>query len=199
MNARTLDLASLIGSRICHDLINPIGAINNGLELMALDGVPHGPEMALIAESVENANARIRFFRVSYGVTSDTQSFGKAEIRSILDGLAPGARVAFEWTPAMDVPRQEVQLVFLAMQCLETALPFNGTISVAQTASGWQVCGTSERVKRDDALWSALRDSAPNPDIIPSQVQFALLPMLLAERGRMLEIREEPNRITLAF
>ena len=61
------DLAALIGSRICHDLISPIGAIGNGVELMMMDGTAKTPELALIAESVANANARIRYFRVAFG------------------------------------------------------------------------------------------------------------------------------------
>jgi histidine phosphotransferase ChpT len=62
-----IELTSLIGSRICHDLISPLGAIGNGVELLAMSEVAKGPEMSLIAESVENANARIRFFRVAFG------------------------------------------------------------------------------------------------------------------------------------
>ena len=54
------DLTALLGSRICHDLISPIGAISNGVELLLMDNVAKGPEMTLIAESVANANARIR-------------------------------------------------------------------------------------------------------------------------------------------
>ena len=64
------DLAALLGSRICHDLISPIGAIGNGVELMLMDGAGRAPEVALISESVDAANARIRFFRVAYGVSS---------------------------------------------------------------------------------------------------------------------------------
>ena len=60
MQQRNLNLSALIGSRICHDLISPIGAINNGLELLGMTTRQAGPEMALISESVENAAARIR-------------------------------------------------------------------------------------------------------------------------------------------
>ena len=59
------DLAALVGSRICHDLISPIGAIGNGLELFLMD-TAGGPELALITESISHAKARIRFFRVAY-------------------------------------------------------------------------------------------------------------------------------------
>ena len=60
-------LAQLVGSRICHDLISPVGAIGNGLELLAMAGgrtMPGGSaELELISDSVVQANARIRFFR----------------------------------------------------------------------------------------------------------------------------------------
>ena len=76
------DLAALLGSRICHDLISPIGAIGNGLELLMMDGSAAGPEMALISESVGNANARIRFFRVAYGLAQGNQRLGRVQSAS---------------------------------------------------------------------------------------------------------------------
>ncbi|HMS96693.1 MAG TPA: histidine phosphotransferase, partial [Tabrizicola sp.] len=59
------DLAALIASRICHDLISPLGAIGNGVELLAMERA--GPELDLLSESVAHANARIRLFRISFG------------------------------------------------------------------------------------------------------------------------------------
>ena len=79
------DLAALIGSRICHDLISPIGAIGNGLELLSMSGAG-GPEVALISDSVANANARIRFFRIAFGHASPEQGTSRSEILSILQG-----------------------------------------------------------------------------------------------------------------
>jgi histidine phosphotransferase ChpT len=72
MKART-DLTALVGSRICHDLVSPLGAIGNGVELLGLTGIAPSPEMALIVESVENANARLRFFRIAYGAAGTDQ------------------------------------------------------------------------------------------------------------------------------
>lgn len=63
----TPDIAALVSARICHDLISPIGAIGNGVELLMLDKAAASPEMDLISESVTQASARIRFFRLAYG------------------------------------------------------------------------------------------------------------------------------------
>ena len=75
-----------------------------------------------------NANARIRFFRIAYGAAAG--EVAEAEIRSILTGMANGGRVAIDWRIAGPVSRARAKLAFLALQCLETALPFGGKITV---------------------------------------------------------------------
>ena len=60
MGAENTNLYELIGSRICHDLISPIGAIANGVELLGMSGAGEtGPELDLINQSVDNASALI--------------------------------------------------------------------------------------------------------------------------------------------
>ena len=55
------NLSALVGSRICHDLICPIHAIGNGVELLIMEGHPQSPEISLISKSVTNANTLIQF------------------------------------------------------------------------------------------------------------------------------------------
>ena len=92
MGQSNINLSALIGSRICHDLISPIGAINNGLELLDMSGRTSGPELDLIQESVGNASARIRFFRIAFGAAGD-QMMGRAEVVSILKDLMDRTRL----------------------------------------------------------------------------------------------------------
>jgi len=84
------DLNALVGSRICHDLISPIGAIGNGVELLQMESAAQGPELALISESVTNANARIRFFRIAFGAAGRDQRIGRSEVAGILADLYRG-------------------------------------------------------------------------------------------------------------
>ena len=74
-------IAGLVGSRICHDLVSPVGAISNGLELIALAGQPGPEEMALISQSCSSATARINLFRMAFGAASADQQIGGAEAR----------------------------------------------------------------------------------------------------------------------
>jgi len=93
----TLSIASLVGSRICHDLISPVGAINNGIELLSMGGPLDSPEMALISDSVTNASARIKFFRVAFGVASPEQVLGTPEVKAIAEGQYAEGRLRAQW------------------------------------------------------------------------------------------------------
>ncbi|MDX5381555.1 MAG: histidine phosphotransferase [Rhodobacterales bacterium] len=199
MGHSTHNLAALIGSRICHDLISPIGAITNGLELMQMSGAALTPELALVSDSVENANARIRFFRVAYGMASEQQMMGRAEIVSILKAMAQGARVSFHWGPLEDLPRVEVRLAFLALQCLETAMPYGGRISLTREGDHWAISGSADKLRQTPDLWEALETPGTGIEVSPSEVQFALLPILLQEAGRRTSLRITEHDILLRY
>lgn len=199
MRHSTNNLAALIGSRICHDLISPIGAITNGLELMQMSGAALTPEVALISDSVENANARIRFFRVAYGMASPQQGMGRAEVVSILKALAQGARVSFHWGPLEDVPRTEVRLAFLALQCFETAMPYGGRITLTREDGLWAISGAADKLRQTPELWASLDGTNDTIEISPAEVQFALLPVLLEEAGRRISLRITEHDILMRF
>ncbi|AVO39487.1 histidine phosphotransferase family protein [Pukyongiella litopenaei] len=199
MSDTNVNLAALIGSRICHDLISPIGAITNGLELLDLTGATQGPEMELIADSVGNAGARIRFFRIAYG-RADDQMISRAEIVSVLDDMGRGGRLRVDWSPADPLPRSEVRLAFLALQCFETAMPYGGTVCVDSRAGRWRMVGEAGKMTMDAALW-AIFDGAPPPDpVTPAQVQFALIPQVARDLGRRMSYsRDSDHRLVLEF
>lgn len=182
-------LSDLIGSRICHDLISPLGAIGNGVELLTLSGAGVAPEISLISESIDNANARIRFFRVALGAAPDGARIGRAEIVTILRDLFRAGRIRVAWTPPDDLPRAEAKLAFLALQCLESALPWGGDIRVARDASGaWTLTGTGDRLKFDEALWDVAASRRSADGISPAEVQFALLAAHAGRLGRTLAV-----------
>ncbi|MDB2369133.1 histidine phosphotransferase family protein, partial [Octadecabacter sp.] len=117
-----------MGSRICHDLINPLGAIGNGIELLGLSGVPDSPEMTLITESVENASAKLKFLRLAFGDTTADQVVARSDIQSTLAAMTRGARLTYSWNVAEDSRRLDVRTALLCAMCIETALPMGGDI-----------------------------------------------------------------------
>ena len=198
MGPSDVKLAALIGSRICHDLISPIGAINNGIELLEMTGESTGPEVDLISESVGNASARIRFFRVAFGAAGE-QDIGRSEANSVLEDMMGGGRLTVDYYPIESQPRGMVRLAFLSILCLEAALPYGGHIEVSCTDGHWSLRGTAEKMNIDMSLWSVLADPAGMKDIAPSNVQFALLPILAAEDGLRLFANITDDMIEIKF
>ncbi|MEL6807164.1 MAG: histidine phosphotransferase family protein [Pseudomonadota bacterium] len=197
MGQSNLNLAALIGSRICHDLISPIGAINNGLELLGMSQDREGPEIDLITESVENASARIRFFRIAYGGASNTP-MGRSEVITILRDVTGGGRLTVAYGPMDDQPRWAVRMVFLAIQCLETSMPYGGRIEASCDSGRWTVSGHAPKTNVDPALWALLAGAEPT-DLAPAHVQFALLPAVAEDVGRRITSQAAEDRLIITF
>lgn len=195
----TNDLATLIGSRICHDLISPIGAIGNGVELMSLTGSSDASaEMALIADSVQNASARIRFFRVAFGAAPAGQVFPRREVVKVLSDIAAGGRISYDWQPNSDASRADVRACFLLFLCFETAMIHGGDITIRRDGTQWTVTAQADRFKFDDDLWDGLTGATvTNPS--PAQVQFALLPQVMADTTSTLRILRDDTSLMATF
>src|SRR6056297_1690043 len=130
MATHTDKIAALIGSRICHDLISPVGAIDNGLELLALTGTTEGPEMQLLQDSARGATTKIRQFRLAFGLAADPQTIGKTEFSNLLSELYAQGRIALIHAQADDISRPRAKAIMLAIMCAEQALPFGGQLAV---------------------------------------------------------------------
>ena len=199
MQHDNISLATLIGSRICHDLISPIGAINNGLELLSMSpSPPDGPEMDLIGTSVNNASARIRFFRIAFGAAGN-QMVGRAEITSILRDVYEGGRLSLDWLPQDPQPRAAVRLAFLALLCLETAMPYGGRAEISENDGNWHLKGIADKLNTDPALWGLLSDHSADASLQPAHVQFALLPTVAADEGKRIQFSSDDTTITIRF
>ncbi|MBU2960409.1 hypothetical protein KO516_06170 [Citreicella sp. C3M06] len=188
MTDHSARLATLVGSRLCHDLVSPIGAISNGLELIALAGSPGPEEMELIAQSCASARARINFFRVAFGKASPEQMVGHNEAAKLITDYCEGGRMTMDWQPQTSAAREAVQIAYLAALCCETALPLGGRVQILEADGIWRISGTGRRVSVDSALWSALGNLEAPDDIAPDRVQFACLAMLVPEAGRKLTV-----------
>ncbi len=193
------DLAALVAARICHDLVGPLGAIGNGVELLTMTGAGSGDEPALIAASSADAAARLRFFRLAYGPAAPGQVVARAEVLQLLAAVSRAGRVSFLWTVEGDPPRDELRAVLLALQCLETALPRGGEVQVTKAGASWLLSGDSPQLQADTGLWATLAAPATAPPPSPAQVQFALLPAALAALGRKVVVDHAPERVVMRF
>ena len=199
-------LAGLIGSRICHDLISPIGAVTNGLELMELAGLPQGPEVELVNQSAFSAAARIKYYRLAFGDTGKLESTHQvrgAEIADILAGVFLSGRISVQWHVTEDLPRAEIKAALLAVMCAEVALGSGGRIDVTHEGSTWVVDAKGQKLMLQGEPWEVLRANADLADteiaIAPAAVQFALLPEVLKQLDRRLQVSSQDDVLTLRF
>ncbi len=192
------ELAALLGSRICHDLINPLGAIGNGVELLRMSH-PKSPELELIADSVAHAQARIRMFRLAFGMVREEQRISGREIGSILEGLSKGGKLRFSWSLPVEVSRQEAKLLLLLVQCCENAMPWGGVLSIGHEGVQWQLSGQASRLKLDPALWDGLPRGEPPNSPSPAEVHFALVPQMLEDTGRRLSMQSDDETLKISF
>ena len=194
-----MELNSLVGSRICHDLISPLGAIGNGVELLSMSGVGAAPEMSLISESVDSANARIRFFRVAYGAAKSDSMIGNAELKSVLSDLYRGSRLQIDWRISEDLPRTEAKLSFLLLQCMESAFPWGGKIQVTRTGTTWNIFGQAERIKIEEPFWELLINDQKEADVTASNVHFALIQPAAKQVGCRVTTNISENTLSISF
>src|SRR5689334_6134161 len=99
MSSVTLDpyVLELMASRICHDVISPVGAINNGLELLQEMGVEAGGEaVSLIGKSADQANRRLRLFRYAYGAAGSKDLVDSKDLRRVAFDYLQGTRAVLE-------------------------------------------------------------------------------------------------------
>lgn len=181
------DLPSLVSSRICHDLISPVGAIGNGLELLETI-MASTPELALIADSVDSAKAKLQFFRVCFGHSSDGTVIGRGEVEKTGSAMLTGPRTSIDWQlDDESYSHRAIRAVYLLLLCAETALPLGGDIVVSHASDGWSIAITAPRLNRSEA-WDMLDIGAPLSNVAPAQVQFLLVAEQVVGAGKVLRV-----------
>jgi histidine phosphotransferase ChpT len=122
----SVDFASLLCSRLCHDLMSPVGALGNGLELLAdeRDEDMRARCMELVADSAQASADKLKFFRLAFGAAGGTgDDLAASEVRIALEGLARGnKRVELGWlVEAPALPRLPAKLLLnLALLAFDT-------------------------------------------------------------------------------
>jgi histidine phosphotransferase ChpT len=98
-------ISELLASRICHDLVSPVGAINNGLELIEEMGDEVRAEaMDLIAVSAKLAAHRLAYFRLAYGAGASRSPISLADARQVAIDLFQHSRIELDWPRYLIVP-----------------------------------------------------------------------------------------------
>ena len=191
-------LASLLSTRICHDLISPIGAISNGLELMQLSGTPMTEEYELMASSVQSANARINFFRIAFG-PAGKQDIANADVSRTLNEVYANSRYAIDWQIMDAMARSEVKLLFLMIQCIENTLPRGGQITISRDAVQTRLHAQGAKIKKVDALWDHLLGHHENENIQASEIHFELALGVASDLSKTIHVNFDETQVEITL
>jgi histidine phosphotransferase ChpT len=196
-------LGGLVAARICHDLVGPVGAIANGVDLMAeIGGGAEGEEVALVRQSTARASALLRVLRLAFGQASaEGQPVARDRLGAELGEAVAGRRVVFALTggegPALRPTTARLaalmvlsgrRLLGLSGQ-LELVLSREADLPIRMTASGGKAA-----IPVEAAAWLAGDLSA-----MPSSrdVELALAPHAAAEAGARLAWHADDGSVTL--
>jgi histidine phosphotransferase ChpT len=129
-----LDLAALLCSRVCHDVISPVGAIVNGLEVLEDDNDASMRDFALdlIRKSARQASARLQFARLAFGAAGSAgAAIDLSDAEHVARGMFLDDKVALSWTaPRALLPKNRVKLLLNLLVIATNAVPRGGTIQV---------------------------------------------------------------------
>ncbi len=128
------DLAALLCSRICHDLISPIGAITNGLEVLEEEDSAEMKAVALdlIKKSADQASAKLQFARLAFGAAGSAGAeIDIADAQKVAVGLMAGEKAELSWeAPRALMAKNRVKLLLNVLLIAIGAVPRGGKIKV---------------------------------------------------------------------
>ena len=135
-----LDLSALLCSRVCHDVISPVGAIVNGLEVLEDESDASMREFALelIAKSARQASARLQFARIAFGAAGSAgASIDLADAEKVSRGMFGDEKTQLAWSaPQALYPKNKVKLVLNLVVIAQSAIPRGGLIDVTVKGDG---------------------------------------------------------------
>src|SRR5215470_575155 len=125
-----MDFAALLVSRVCHDLVSPLGAVMNGLEVLEdeRDSAMRADAIKLVTSSAEQAAARLQFARLAYGAAGSVGAeLDLSEVGRIVGGLLQGGKVTLDWRAAsLNWPKDWAKLLMNSTLLAADSLPRGG-------------------------------------------------------------------------
>ena len=206
MSVSPVDFASLLCSRLCHDLLSPVGALNNGLELL---GDENDPDMRtrvfqLLSESARASANKLKFFRLAFGAAG---GFGEQvdarEGRTAIEGLlADDKRTQFNWWVETEtLPKAALKMMLNLTLIASEALVRGGTLDVGGEENNGQleivVKIEGPRIILDPELRRTLTDGEGTEGVTPRAAAAYLVHTLADQAGGRVQISEPADTVMI--
>jgi len=201
-----LRVTELLASRICHDLISPVGAINNGVELLEEMGAQVGEEaVKLIGHSADMASRRLRLFRVAYGSAGAAGSLSCDEVLTTMRDYVSGSRVSLSWDAAKmknipGAPAGSAKVLLNMVIIAFEALVHGGSIEVsyADNSNNISILAVGRGAGARDEAWLPLKGEVAVTELSAKSVHPYVTGQFAKHYGLTLSHAQEPDdRLTL--
>ena len=191
-----IDYASLLCSRLCHDLLSPVGALNNGIELLADEQDPRLREqcISLLGDSARTTAGKLKFFRLAFGSGGGFgEEIAQHEFRTALEGIfPPEGRLRVHWLiDSAGLPKPAAKLLLNIALMVGESLPRGGELTIGSELRG----GVIEIVVRGEGpkltFAPELRASfaaGPDEEVTTRTATSYLIRALVAQAGGTLAL-----------
>lgn len=198
------DLAAALASRICHDLVSPVGAVVNGVDLLRETGPADlADTVGMIAQSAGRASALLQFYRVAFGAAEgEAKPIGRSTLRELASVLAQPPRITIGWEesgPAFTRP--EARLISLLVLAGRSALGLRGAIRVQPAPDSTfplAISIESAAFSKMESWLGSLSAASASAPISPRSVEFILARSAAENLGVALQIGAAESVVTIS-
>ncbi len=197
------DLAALLCSRVCHDIISPVGAINNGLELLDEGGADEDA-MNLIRTSARNASARLQFARIAFGAAGSAgMLIDTGDAEAVAVAFLKNEKPELVWNGGRALlPKNKVKLLLNLVLIAIGAIPRGGRITVRledlETEPKFFLSASGPMVRVPPKFLELHSGGRPEEAIDAHAVQPYYTLLLAREAGMVISIRAAADEIVLS-
>ncbi|WP_328702836.1 histidine phosphotransferase family protein [Arenibaculum pallidiluteum] len=200
--ALDIRVLELLCSRLCHELVSPVGAVNNGVELIEEMGADMADEaMGLIAHSAQQAARRLQVLRLAYGAAgTDASSFG--EVRTAAANYLSGSKIALEWPAgvlddALAGHRGFAKVLLNLIIMGEDALAYGGTLALVGSGGTVTVSARGRAAALKPDIRTAFDGACAPGDLSPRTVHAYATGRFAENYGLSIAPSETPDRLDL--
>ncbi|CAM1629702.1 C-terminal [Bartonella apihabitans] len=196
------DLAALLCSRICHDLISPVGAINNGIELYD-EADAQEDAIELIRMSAVNASSKLQFARIAFGAAGSAGSeIDSGDAETVAKNYMENEKGNLDWkAPRLLLPKNEVKLLLNLVLIANLSIPRGGDIVVEIGENSgkrlFQLKVSGKMLRVPPKFLELYNGQVPEEPIDAHSVQFYYA-LLLSQMSNMpIKVQVKPEIITI--
>ena len=196
------DLAALLCSRVCHDIISPVGAINNGLELLE-EGGSDEDAMRLIKQSAVNASARLQFARIAFGAAGSAgMLIDTGDAEAVATAFIKNEKPDLEWKGTrVLLPKNKVKLLLNLILVANGCIPRGGRIGVelsgGDQAPAFTLTAAGPMLRVPPKFLELHSGNRPDEPIDAHSVQPYYTLLLARESGMSIGIKASADEIVL--